>query len=326
MLDRISREHYKCFSQSRRDIRIEDIIDLLSTIETHGNTALHQSLEEVLIRFLEVSILHDEVMQRIGSLWATLGPNRGKNEISDRLSVLTGTPTTSLPKSLIDYLAKILGGSAVQRGRREVNYSSHFEEVLKRQLNNSIANCIRCESCGYHFIEADFNRDRRIIAQDLGGVFSANIPLERYSDRWKPAFISKTTSNGTIHNEYLTKVTLDHRVPEEGFGWSDPDNLAISCRFCNSGKMSYRRPLEALSLFAAGGVSDIPSTRPLSKLMQTTGAAVFEFFGRSCFVCLKTASEVELTIRPDPTGDGHRLRSLAPWNLLSVCYDCVNDI
>ena len=324
-LSAIPDERSHLFGKTRLDVAFSDIIRLYALIESDGNSSLHNSINSTLLRLLESSLLHDQKIQRIGSLWDSLG-ERADLELRSRISELLSVKTEDIPLNLIAYLSKLLSGSAFQKGRREINYSDFFDTLVDANIRSNKYKRLHCVACGYHFREADLGEERRAIAKDCRAVFATRTePLRvNNTDKWKPQYIVRETKFET-KKEYLTSLTIDHNVPEEGLGWSDSDNLQITCKLCNNGKMAYRRPLEALSLFAAGGLADYPLDRPWNTFKQCIVSFTFEFFERKCSICRSPAKLRELTVRPRKHTDetSEVSTSFAPWNFSSICYDCL---
>ncbi len=314
------------FGNFNSSVNFEDILNLYNIIEEHGHTSVHHAINSVLLRLIEVGFLHDTQIQRIGSLWDSLG-NNAPIRLRDRISFLTGYNKIDIPDSLVNYLSKILSGTSFQKGRREANYNDFFDVLVERNINSNRYKNLICESCGYHFREADLGIQRCTVAKDIGAIFARNAhPLrENNNDLWKPQYIDK--KNDPTSKIYLTILTIDHIVPEEGLGWSNSDNLQLTCKLCNNGKMAYRRPLEAVSLFAAGGLSDYPEDRPWNMLKQSIVSFTYEYNNRTCSICNNYSSDGELTVRPKKRvtpADIRNVLSFAPWNYRAICYSCIS--
>lgn len=305
-------------------LTFDDLLDLYKLIDSHGSTPAHKAICAVIVRLLEMGFLHDRDIQRIGSLWTSLGQT-GKVKLSDRISKLT--KGEEIPDELLNYMSNILAGSAFQRGRRKVNYNDYFESLVRDNVKRRRRRRLTCDSCGYHFMLADLGRERQEIARDCGAEFSKGQHEFRKNnhDRLKPLFYEYATPEGN-KKTYLTQLTIDHKIPEEGLGWSDEDNLQITCKLCNVGKLAYRRPLEAISLFAAGGLADFPDNREWNTIMQSVVSSTFEYYNRKCVSCGRSTCDVELTAREFPASShevGELHLSFAPWNLRAICYECL---
>jgi hypothetical protein len=308
--------------EKRLDLYFDELLYLINLIDSASGGPVHDALRSLLLRLVEVGLLHDAQILKIGNFWTALG-DAAKPRLKKRLEEILGCEESSLPPTLIEYISKVLQGSALQRGRREVDYNDYFRDVLEKHLEEKESRELRCKICGYHFMEADLGHERRRIAYDLDVIFALNVhPLrDANMDMWKPLRIDKGDGDST---RFLTKLTLDHIVPEEGFGWSEPDNLEIVCQLCNQGKMIYRHPLEAISLFAASGVSDYPENRGWSQLKQSTVAFTFELYDRRCWSCDRNSLFSELTVRRRVLSKGKSTKSeaFAPWNMVCLCYHC----
>lgn len=302
-------------------LTFDDLSRLYQLINSNGKTPAHQAICSVILRLIEMGLLQDPMIQKIGRLWSTLGEDAQK-KLNDRVFQLT--KIENIPSELTDYLSNILSGSAFQRGRRKVEYNEYFGNLVRNNIKVRRNKALRCEACGYHFRIIDLGYERREVAQELGANFSNAYHTFRNNnaDSLKPIFIDRDDSKKL----YLTQLTLDHKLPEEGLGWSGEDNLQITCKLCNQGKMAYRRPLEGLSLFAAGGLADFPRDRGWNGFKASVVSFTFEYYNRKCCSCQQSSKNVELTVRykavlHDPNSDNHR--AFAPWNLEAICYGCL---
>lgn len=298
------------------EITFSDLLTTYEKLNISEDTALHASIRTVLLRILEISILRDPKVQLVAKRWNALG-FKAEELLAERLEHLTGAKP---PHKLIKYLVKVIGGSAVQHGRRKVNYSMHLPELFQKVFTRNIKGELRCANCGYHFRKSDLNLERRNIALSENVVLADDCREERKmnKDPWKPLYYENND-----RRENLTDLTIDHIVPEEGLGWSSPDNLELLCKFCNSGKLAYRWPLESISLFGAGGLADYPEGRKFTRLKQTISASTFMFNSHKCYNCKKTSFETELTLYQRKPETDQTIRCLTPWNLITVCYDCL---
>lgn len=296
------------------------LLDLSKVVEAHGSSSVHVAIRELLLRLLETSLLHDRSLQTLMRRWNALS-GQAHDIVRDRLRELCTVATP--PEEVVDYLVKLLGGTAARLGRRTSDYGQYLPSIFEQAAACHPRAELRCTSCGYHFRAEDLGAERRNLAKAAGLMFSREWRPERKENRdpWKPLFTPGRDSRKTFY----TQLTIDHIVPEEGLGSSEPDNLAVMCNFCNAGKMAYRRPLEPLSLFAAGGVSDFPPGREMNRLMHVIVVSSFSLYGGRCTVCGAQGGDGELTVRPSKRGGHEALAGLAPWNLSSLCYDCLSD-
>jgi 5-methylcytosine-specific restriction endonuclease McrA len=321
ILSQIANDSSHNYPKAIPAVKFSEIIDLYELISQHGNSSIHASLNSVLLRIIEIGILHDSKIQRIGDLWNSLG-NEAENKLRERLSEILSIETHKIPENLLTYIKKILIGSAFQRGRREINQGDFFGVLVEKNIKLNKLKQLHCASCGYRFQEPDMGRERLELAKDFGAIFNTPVNKLRLNniDLWKPHF-----NKNAKGDHYLTYLTIDHIIPEEGLGGGDPENLQITCKLCNNGKMAYRRPLEAISIFAAGGLGDYPSDRGWNFFKQSVVSFAFEFYGRKCFSCNIPSSDVELTVRPIGNEESENIITiLAPWNFKVVCYDCLS--
>lgn len=209
-----------------------------------------------------------------------------------------------------------LMGSASKRNRGSGDHEFAFSRVLDRL--NTGGNPLLCSVCGYRFRLKDIGKERLKVVQEKGFSLERNLFPGRANDPFKPLIRGSS-------NQSTTVLTLDHLVPEELFGWSEEENLAVVCGFCNFGKLASRRPLESLTTFAVGALSEIPRGREFTFLKQQIIVAALRSHGGLCYNCRRIKEEVELTVRPVTRDSDGALQGFAPWNLRSICYICLND-
>src|SRR5262249_48412877 len=137
----------------------------------------------------------------------------------------------------------------------------------------------------------------------------------RSNDPYKPI------QTGQEHS--LTRLTIDHVVPEETLGWSEPDNLELLCEFCNAGKGAFWRPMEGISTFALGALSEVPRNRAFAKMKHQIIVAALRSHSDGCARCGANRRQAELTVRPVVRTGDNILHAFAPWNLDIICYSCV---
>jgi 5-methylcytosine-specific restriction endonuclease McrA len=318
-LQGICNEELATSSEANCDVSFKDILSLISCVADDGSSALHESLRSVLLRVLEVSILRDPRIQLLAERWSILGA-RAPKLLGERIAELTGSQPSEV---VVRYMVSILGGSAMQRGRRSTDYSANLPDLFANARRTAPSGHLRCSICGYHFQRVDLSPERQNIALSEGLIFASKQRPERSFNRdpWKPLYVEMRRGR-ELRRKTLTGLTIDHIVPEEGLGWSSTDNLALTCKLCNQGKMSYRWALEPLSLFGAGGLSDFPSDRGFNFLRQAIVVSAYRFHERKCGLCNASVSHKEITVRPSIKAKPIASHSLAPWTLVTRCYDC----
>jgi hypothetical protein len=109
----------------------------------------------------------------------------------------------------------------------------------------------------------------------------------------------KPIQSRTKSQDSLTRLTIDHITPELRLGWTYPDNLQFLCAFCNQAKLAYRRALEPVSIFCAGALSDLSQEDPAVGVRSTIMVSIIRANGRSCHLCRRTWSNIELTVFHD---------------------------
>ncbi len=276
-----------------------------------GSTALHKSLHQLLLRMLETSILSHPRISRLIDVWEGIAGTARERIEKHLVEILEDKPD----ENLVSHVFRCLSGSAAQRGRHSGSHAHYFDDVIDRLASSfsETGNPLRCECCGYHFRAKDVKNDRYVKISEAGFVFERALFPGRSDDPYKPV----DRGNGT-----WTQLSIDHVIPEETLGWSDPDNLELLCMFCNSGKMAYRRPLEGISAFAVGALAEVPVGRPWGILKHQIIISALMAQGGVCCECGRTKREVELTVRPKPPL-ADSVHGFLPWNLRSVCYVCL---
>jgi 5-methylcytosine-specific restriction endonuclease McrA len=298
-------------SSTGRSVMISDAIDIYESILSSRLNPLTGALRVVVSRFIETCILSDPVCDKLIQRWSSVG-NDAERILQEHITQITGVRPG---QDLIQFILRILRGSAAQRGRRTASYEG-FLPALMKSLVDSGQTELRCQNCGYHFKESDLSLQRANIARSEGLQFADRWHIRRAnnSDLLKPT---------NTPRQSLTGLTIDHIVPEEGLGWTTLDNLQILCSFCNSGKLIYRRPLEPISLFVAAGLYDYLGDREMNRVLQSIVVSSFAFNENKCAYCSKPVSSVELTAQRVKDYDAGQTRTCAPWNFRSVCYECV---
>ena len=293
-----------CFSQSDDAIRAD------------GVTVVHSAVPEILLRLAETHLLCHPRMVRLVQVWDGI-VGSAPEKIKDHLTELLGAAPS---QELVTHFFRCLSGSASQRGRRRRGHVNHFGSVLRRIREETSAEDLfplRCECCGYHFRTQDLSDEKLQNVVDAGFTLDRSFFPGRSNDPYKPIKRS--------HDDYWTTLSIDHVIPEETLGWSESDNLEILCLLCNAGKLTYRRPLEALSVFAVGALADVPRGRRWNALKHHIIIAALRSQGGCCSQCGRHRQKAELTVRPIERGDDQSMHGFAPWNLQTICYVCVND-
>ena len=299
-------------SPEGEDIAFLVLASIDEAISGHGLTAVHSSFRELLLLLGETHILSHPRISRLREIWpGILG--EAEMRIERVLTVILGqTPS----QALVRYVYRSLNGTAARRKRHAGEHEWAFSGVLDRL--RATGSDLYCAVCGYRFRAKDIGPDRLISVVDKGFTLERNLFPGRANDPLKPLTRGRD-------NQSTTRLTLDHVVPEELFGWSEEDNLEIVCGFCNQGKSAYRRPLEALTTFATGALSEIPKSREFTVLKHQIVVAALRSHGGSCYKCRRTKDEIELTIRPVLRPNDSSLQGFSPWNLRSICYICLSD-
>jgi 5-methylcytosine-specific restriction endonuclease McrA len=263
------------------------------------------AIVHVVLRLLESFLLTDNELLEIAR-FPDIYLGSAEKVIASRLQNLFGFEP---PSSLVRYLRKCLLSQVHGTGEKATITDSMFNSVLQRFRDEVSSSHLRCEVCGYHFRRIDVGDARAEMVLDLGLEFSRTQNLRRTQDVYKPS--------------RFCKLTLDHVVPEEGFGWTSTENLQITCEFCNQGRLIFRRALEPLSTMAAGATSAFPESRPHRKTRQVIAVASIAYSNGNCTLCENNKSNSELTVRLK----SNQASALwfSPWNLEVVCYGCYDN-
>jgi 5-methylcytosine-specific restriction endonuclease McrA len=284
------------------NVSIDATIDDLTKLggDTEG---LRLAVFHVLMRALETALLADNELLHVARFREML-LGRADAHIRKRVQALVGTDP---PTTLVSYLRKCLTGDAAQKGEK-CPLSLDLAATLFRKVSEVHPRReLRCEVCGYHFRPVDLGPDRLAEARAAELRLAEQLDPGRIGDEFKP--------------QDDTGLEIDHVVPEAGLGWTMPDNLRITCCFCNQGRQFYRRSLEAMSLFVAGSHCCFPEGRSPSSLRRAIAVASFQASGGACQQCHATIANQELTIRQQDAG--HQMRHwFVPWNTKVLCYRC----
>lgn len=257
------------------------------------------AITAVVARLIEARLLGDEVLRQVARLpQVYVGRARDIVETRVRHLGLDGC----VDGADVRYLARLLtaGGPG---STYDTSVGADLVSALFRQVSTSGAVELRCGVCGYHFRRDDLSIERLELAQQFEFEFAEVVDPRRAQDRLKPAF--------------ETGLHIDHVVPRVGWGPTQVANLAVLCEFCNTGKLAFRRGLENVSGFGAGGAPALDALPTLWSIRQTVVGALMT--RRSCEDCGRGPTEVELT--------ASRLREwFVPWTLEVRCYDCVDMV
>ncbi|NYT32058.1 HNH endonuclease [Rhizobium sp. WYCCWR 11128] len=299
-------------SPAGQHVALSHLVDINRALLAQGPSALHDSLRQVLLRLLETSILSHPRISKLIDVWEGIAGSANERIERHLTDILLGKPD----ESLVRHVFRCLSGSAAQRGRHSGSHAHYFEDVIGRLSTEKLSQrpALRCECCGYHFRKKDMKGDRQAKILEAGFELEGSLFPGRSDDPYKPVDRGKGVT--------WTQLSIDHVVPEETLGWSDPDNLAVLCMFCNMGKVAYRRPLEGLSAFAVGALAETPRDRPWGVLKHQVIVAALASQGGTCRSCGQSKQQVELTVRP-VVPEGNYITGFLPWNLHSVCYVCL---
>jgi hypothetical protein len=278
--------------------------DALETLLGNGAVdILRASVRLVLLRTLELTLLGDPRFVELARYpHSYLGD--AHIVIEERLKELF--PGQEILPIVVEHLRScLLSGVGVENTKRST--AANVEAVLVRCAARTPDRALRCEICGYHFVEDDLGESRRAIAQSIGARFAEYRLTERVRDVWKPVDLSV--------------LSVDHVIPEAALGPTSDENLQVTCKFCNSAKAIYRWPGEGLSRDNAGSLSLLVGG---SRMRWAVNASVFTAIALAgrCFVCARGVTETELTACRADGGRGPG--SMAPWGLRAVCYGCVD--
>ena len=282
--------------------------------EVSGSTAFRRGLLEGLLRTLETYLLSDARLLEVSRYWDSyLG--RERDVIRARVKELVGVEPDS---HLVEHLRScvqartwqnVASGTDARAPQRTV--STLLESIAEAHPRREL----RCVSCGYHFREDDMGVDRLELAREFRLSLAPSMDPRRKEDPLKPVL---TPGDRPLS---LTELTIDHVVPVVGFGSSEFDNLRFLCRFCNGGKLAYRRPLEPLSALVAASLSAFPLSRPHTLLRPLAVASSIAAARGQCEHCSADTRDRELTVQLHSDDVPHRWW-LVPWNLHAVCYEC----
>ena len=310
----IAVRHVISLAPEGEEVSLSVLATLDAAVQSDGETAVHGALHETLLRLGETHILSHPRIARLIDIWGGI-VGVARERIESHLADMLGAPPDP---ELVTHVFRCLSGSAAQRGRQSGNHAYYLDDILRRLGDGKSGRALRCECCGYHFRTKDLSQDRVRAVLDAGLSFERSLFPGRANDPYKPI------QRGG--NDSLTRLSIDHIVPEETLGWSEADNLEVLCAFCNFGKLAYRRPLEAISSFAVGALAEVPRNRSWSTLKHQIVVAALRAQGGECSHCRLTRQVAELTVRPIQRSSDGVMHGFAPWNLRTLCYSCVNAL
>ena len=282
----------------------EEAIRSLTSLAAMGSNQLQVAVVQVLLRALETYILADNELLNL-SRYRELLLGQADAHIERRVRELFGiTP----PLALTLYLKRCLTSDAASSmtGKKESLPKFVQQLVLKRSVESHPRKELRCVVCGYHFLTSDVG-SRLDDLRDLGAVFASSPDPGRLEDELKP--------------RQFSQLELDHIVPEEGFGWGEADNLQMTCKFCNGGRLIFRRALEPLSTMIAASLGVHPPSRQHRLPRQIIAVAKLLESDGQCSSCGVGRQDAELTVQLRDRSEASRYW-FVPWNLQVTCYRC----
>ena len=282
-----------------------DAVTEMLALTRIGGEPLQLSILQILLRALETHVLADEELLNVAR-FRDLLLGQSETRIAERLRALFGVQPSA---ELVTYLRKCLTSEAATSATGEKNRVLAVNEraVLEVAIRQHPRGEVRCAVCGYHFVASDLGASRTELIREFGGELARSPDPGRLEDTLKPREFSQ--------------LEIDHIVPEEGFGWSDPSNLQIACKYCNRGRLIFRRALEPLSTMVAGSLGLYPPTRVHRLPRQVIVVACLLCGEGTCSTCGSSRANAELTAQLR-TPDGENRLWFVPWNLESVCYRC----
>lgn len=282
---------------------LQALLRFVAELDDVGVDKINLAVVHLLLRLVETYLLADAKVLDIARYRdAFLG--RADQEIERRVQELVGTQP---PAILVRHLRKCLFGDTAQSGRKAAISDSAINEVFQRVSDIHPRKEVRCVICGYWFRQDDLGNIRQALATDAGLRLATEFDPGRLNDDMKPAAYSQ--------------LEIDHIVPEEGLGWTEIDNLQITCQFCNRGRLIFRRSLEPISTMIAGALSAFPETRGHRITRQVIVVAAIRSSGSTCTRCGATCTDRELTAQLRTDNRDNRMWCV-PWNLEVLCYRC----
>lgn len=288
-------------------------IEMLARTCNEDEESISRALVDVVLRALETRLLADQQFINLARYWNSYV---GKSEelIASRVKELVGFDA---PQELVQFLRNCLRARSVPFEGKATIARSEVVAVLEAERDRHPETPeLRCAVCGYHFQRSDVGEERGEIIQELGLRLAEVLHPSRTADPFKP-----TRSSVKPNARSLLELTIDHMVPEAGFGWAEVDNLRVVCQFCNAGKGFYRRPLEPISPAIAASLHLVFNAAQSGQLRQITVVAAIASKQSRCENCRIGQAQAELTVRPRPEDVSQR-DWFVPWNLQVLCYTC----
>lgn len=300
-------------SEQGEPVDFSEILALINLVEKHGDSALHKCLSQLLFRLLEVGILSHPKILSLSEVWDNIlgyADTKIRNELTN---ILQGDPT----EDLVSHVFNCLNGDTVRYSRAEVDLNNFIDQLFSKVASTPSGE-LRCSICGYHFREKDLIIDGS--QKRLKKAIRNKVKLTKTLYPGRESDLLKPIEWG---NRKLTQLTIDHIVPRETLGWSDDNNLECVCSFCNSGKGAHRWSLEPLSSFAIGALSNFPVNRKISHLKAIIIVSTLRSQQGICCLCGKSKKQIEMTVRTIGNIDQNCYQGFSPWNLQTICYECV---
>jgi 5-methylcytosine-specific restriction endonuclease McrA len=291
---------------------LKESIGFASSLANSSELIFKTALLEVVLRSIETYLLTDKELLKISEYWDSVYP-RADELIEDRIRKLTGVQPSD---ELVKYCRNCLGSYAARAGRTGGSYDTvpNFIRLLEDIKEKWDTVEVRCRICGFHFREQDISPWKKDLIDERHFVLAKYLHPKRQTDTIKSTIVKQTP---------LTRLEIDHIVPREGLGWDSVDNLRITCRFCNNGKLAFRRALEPLSTVIAGAFCCFPDGREHTILRQVSAVSAIQSAGGKCSSCSRDIRDRELTVIPQNIDDESRMW-FVPWNVQVLCYECIN--
>ena len=291
-----------------RSNNLGNLFSAYQTVSTLPDSEVKFTLLDTVSSWIEATLLSDVGFIRMIRYWEMIRP-RSESLIKERIQILCGIEPS---QDLVQHVLKCLSGTSAKKGRGKGEQHQFYDALLEKCAEQTTRGELRCNCCGYHFRRKDLNEAQNKVVDRLGIVLAATVHPGRNEDPLKPL------QSRTKFQEPLTKLTIDHVTPELRFGWTYPDNLAILCTFCNQAKLAYRRPLDAVSIFCAGALSDFWVDDPATRVRDMIMVAIIRANNSSCHICKNNWAEIELTVFRDVDDT----IAFSPLAMKAICYDC----
>ena len=295
-------------------LSLDVILDVLGGLNVGSRVALEDGFKLIALRAVETMLLADHRLRQLAHYWdAEVG--RADEIIRACIRDLLGV---NPPDRLVNYLRNCVGSGMSRNGEAESVSADLAQQVIERAISDNPTDELRCHICGFHFRSDDMGQRRKDAVSLVGGKLALYIHPNRLADQLKVWQIP--TGKGGVRK--LTELSIDHVVPQSGFGWTSADNLAPMCTFCNTGKMIYRRSMEPLSVLVASALDLCPEGRRHTLGRQIATVALLLYSSTRCGRCGKGPSEVELTVSVQR--ERKAVRAIVPGPAEVVCYSCID--